>query len=104
MAQKWPWVTGAAIVTRRHLVHHPDEVEMKGRRKVRTDKWRIKELVIKEARAILTTRAVTNGRFLNIAAQSMLEEPVGLLAGSCGAQAGSPSNSYRRIGNESEEC
>lgn len=59
-----------------------DEVEMKGRRKVRTDKWQIKELVIKEARAILTRRTITDGRFLNIAAQSTLEEPVGLLAGS----------------------
>ncbi len=55
---------------------------MKGRRKVRTDKWQIKELVIKEARAILTRRTITDGRFLNIAAQSTLEEPVGLLAGS----------------------
>lgn len=54
---------------------------MKGRRKVRTDKWQIKELVIKEARASLASRAMTNGRFLNIAAQSSLEEPVGLLAG-----------------------
>ena len=59
-----------------------DEVEMKGRRKVRTDKWKIKAQVIREARATLATRAVTNGRFLNIAAQSLFEEPVGLLAGS----------------------
>lgn len=67
------------------LVILADEVEMKGRRKVRTDKWQIKEQVIKEARAILAARAITNGRFLNIAAQSTLEEPGGLLAGSCGA-------------------
>ena len=63
------------------LVVGANEVEMKGRRKVRTDKWQIKELVITEARASLASRAMTNGRFLNIAAQSSLEEPVGLLAG-----------------------
>lgn len=57
---------------------------MKGRRKFRTDKWQLKAQVIKEARAILASRAVTSGRFLDIAAQSTLEEPVGLLAGSCG--------------------
>ena len=49
---------------------------MKGRRKVRTDKWQFKEQVIKEARAILATRAVIGGHFLDLAAQSTLEEPV----------------------------
>ncbi|RMV06417.1 hypothetical protein ALP18_200223 [Pseudomonas amygdali pv. myricae] len=75
------------------LVIRADEVEMKGRRKVRTNKWQIMEQVIKEARAILASRSVTGGRFLNIAAQSTLEEPVGMLAGSRGAQAGTPSDS-----------
>lgn len=85
------------------LVIRADEVEMKGRRKVRTNKWQIMEQVIKEARAILAARSVTGGRFLNIAAQSTLEEPVGMLAGSRGAQAGTPSDSYKCIGTESEE-
>jgi hypothetical protein len=75
------------------LVFRADEVEMKGRRKVRTNKWQIMEQVIKEAGAILATRSVTGGRFLNIAAQSTLEEPVGMLAGSRGAQADTPSDS-----------
>ncbi len=61
---------------------------MKGRRKVRTNKWQIMEQVIKEARAILATRSVTGGRFLNIAARSTLEEPVGMLAGGRGVEAG----------------
>lgn len=61
---------------------------MKGRRKVRTNKWQVMEQVIKEARAILASRSVTGGLFLNIAAQSTLEEPVGVLAGCRNAQAG----------------
>ena len=78
------------------MVIRADEVEMKGRRKVRTDKWQIMEQVIKEGRAILATRSVTGGRFLNIAARSTLEEPVGMLAGTRGALAGSPSDAYKR--------
>lgn len=66
---------------------------MKGRRKVRTNKWQIMEQVIKEARAILATRSVTGGRFLNISAESTLEEPVGILAGSRSVEAGTQSGS-----------
>ncbi len=58
---------------------------MKGRRKVKTNKWQITDQIIKEARAILTSRASSNGRFLDIAARSTLEEPIGMLAGSRGA-------------------
>jgi hypothetical protein len=54
----------------------PMRLEMKGRREVRTDKWQITEQFIKEARAILARRAEISGRFLHIAAQSTLEEPV----------------------------
>lgn len=61
---------------------------MKGRRKVRTNKWQIMEQVVKEARTILATRSVTGGRFLNTTAQSTLQEPVGMLAGSRGVKAG----------------
>lgn len=70
-----------------------DEVEMKGRRKVITNKWQIMEQVIKEARAILATRSMTGGRFLNIAARATLEEPVGILAGSRNVQVGTQSDS-----------
>jgi hypothetical protein len=74
------------------LMIRADEVEMKGRRKVRTNKWQIMEQVRKEARTILANRSVAAGRFLNIAAQSTLEEPVGMLAGRRSAQAGTPSD------------
>jgi len=77
-----------------------DEVEMKGRRKVRTNKWEIKEHVIKEARAILASRSVTDGRFLNIEAQSTVEEPIGILAGTRGALASSTSDADKRNGSE----
>lgn len=79
------------------LVIRADEVEMKGRRKVRTNKWQMMEQVIKEARATLATRSVKGGRFLNIAAQSTLEEPIGILAGSRSVEAGtqSASQAYR---------
>lgn len=54
---------------------------MKGRRKAKTDKWLIRDHVIKEARAILTSKP-GNGRFLSIASLTVLEEPAGILAGS----------------------
>lgn len=55
---------------------------MKGRRKVRTDKWRLKEQFIQEARAVLASRPDVGSRFLRLAFQSMSEEPTGVLAGS----------------------
>jgi hypothetical protein len=54
---------------------------MKGRRKARTEKWKIMAQFVKAARAVIATRAETGGYFLRAAAQTTLEEPVGLLAG-----------------------
>lgn len=54
---------------------------MKGRRKAKTDKWRMRDQFIREARAVLTSKPDAGQRFLRIAAQTELEEPVGLLAG-----------------------
>lgn len=59
---------------------------MKGRRKIKTDKWLIKERIITDAREKLISRAGVIGRFLDIAAYSTLEEPTGLLAGGNGHQ------------------
>lgn len=55
---------------------------MKGRRKAITDKWLIRDQLIREARAILSSRSETGQRFLRLAEQTTLEEPVGILAGS----------------------
>lgn len=55
---------------------------MKGRRKVKTDKWLMRDHLIREARALLSSRSETGGRFLRLAAQTTLEEPAGKLAGS----------------------
>jgi len=54
---------------------------MKGRRKAKTDKWMLRDKFIREARASLSSRSGA-GRFLDIAAQTLLDEPVGILAGS----------------------
>ncbi|RML62246.1 hypothetical protein ALQ92_200069 [Pseudomonas syringae pv. pisi] len=53
---------------------------MKGRRKVRTDKWWLQEQFIKEARAVLAANP-NQGHFLQAAAQATCEEPTGILAG-----------------------
>jgi len=55
---------------------------MKGRRKAKTYKWRMRDQFIREARAILASKPDAGQRFLRITAQTELEEPVGLLAGS----------------------
>lgn len=57
-------------------------MQMKGRRKVKTDKWHMRDQFIREARAILASKPDAGQRFLRITAQTELEEPVGLLAGS----------------------
>jgi len=57
------------------------EVQMKGRRKAKTDKWLIRDRVILEARAVLSSRPDAGRRFLDIAAETMLDEPIGMLAG-----------------------
>lgn len=55
---------------------------MKGRRKVKTEKWRIKSKNEDSARKLLRGRAQTQGRFLDIAAQAGNRmEPAGRLAG-----------------------
>jgi hypothetical protein len=55
---------------------------MKGRRKIKTDKWLTRERIIKDAREKLISRTSIIGRFLDIAAHTTIEEPIGLLAGS----------------------
>ena len=54
---------------------------MKGRRKVRTDKWLMQDQFIKEARATLASKPDI-GRFIHAAAQAEVDEPIGILAGS----------------------
>lgn len=54
---------------------------MKGRRKVRTDKWLMQDQFIKEARATLASKSDV-GRFIHAAAQVEVDEPIGILAGS----------------------
>ncbi len=54
---------------------------MKGRRKAKTDKWMLRDQFIRKAKASLSARPGA-GRFLDIAAQTLLDEPVGILAGS----------------------
>lgn len=55
---------------------------MKGRRKVRTDKWWFQEHFIKEARAVLASKPELGRCFLRLAVQAVCEEPTGVLAGS----------------------
>mgnify|MGYP003365784124 FL=1 len=50
---------------------------MKGRRKIKTDKWLIQERMINDAREKLVSRAGVIGRYLEIAAYTTLEEPTG---------------------------
>lgn len=69
---------------------------MKGRRKIKTDKWLNQERIIKDAREKLVSRAGVIGRFLDIAALITLEEPTGLLAGAHGSLAQSTQNIYKR--------
>lgn len=55
---------------------------MKGRRKVKTDKWRTKLKYESAVRAILQGRTETEGRFIDIAARiGKRMEPVGRLTG-----------------------
>lgn len=60
---------------------------MKGRRKIKTDKWLIKERIVRDARERLISRAGATGHFLDVAVHSTLEEPTGLLAGGCARRA-----------------
>lgn len=53
---------------------------MKGRRKVKTDKWRLQEQFIKEARVALAAKS-NQGHFLQAAVRMTCEEPTGILAG-----------------------
>lgn len=53
---------------------------MKGRRKVRTDKWLMQDQFVKEARATLASKSDV-GRFIHAAAQAEVDEPIGILAG-----------------------
>ena len=56
---------------------------MKGRRKVRTDKWWLQEQFSIEARAVLASKQELGRRFLDVAVNTTCEEPTGILAGSC---------------------
>lgn len=53
---------------------------MKGRRKVRTDKWWLQEQFIKKAQAVLAAKP-NHGHFLQAAVQATCEEPTGILTG-----------------------
>jgi len=65
-----------------HISQSPTLTAMKGRRKVNTDKWRLKSENEGSARELLRGRAQTQGRFLDLAAQAGKGmEPVGRLAG-----------------------
>lgn len=69
---------------------------MKGRRKIKTDKWLIQERMINDAREKLISRAGVIGRYLEIAAYNTLEEPTGLLAGGHGPLTQSAPNIRKR--------
>jgi len=69
---------------------------MKGRRKNKTNKWLIQGQIIKDAREKLVFRVGVIGRYLEIAAHTTLEEPLGLLAGNHGAAAQSTQNLQKR--------
>ena len=69
---------------------------MKGRRKIKTDKWLIQERMINDAREKLVSRAGVIGRYLEIAAYTTLEEPTGLLAGGHGPPTQSTPNIRKR--------
>lgn len=71
---------------------------MKGRRKIKTDKWLSRERIIKNAREKLVSRAAVAGRFLEIAAHTTVEEPIGLLAGGHSLPTQSPPNIRKRKG------
>lgn len=73
---------------------------MKGRRKARTEKWKIIGQFVDEARAVFAIRAETDGHFLRVAASTTLEEPVGVLAGS--HRAVTKSSSYALKGDDVE--
>lgn len=54
---------------------------MKGLRKVKTNKWRMRDQFIREARAILASKPDAGQTFVLIASQTELEESGGLLSG-----------------------
>lgn len=55
---------------------------MKGRRKIKTDRWLLKSTIEDGAREILLARSEKQGRLLDIAAQSGKKmEPAGRLCG-----------------------
>lgn len=53
---------------------------MKGRRKVKTNKWHLAELFKTEAQHRLEARSLKANRFIDVACS--IDEPVGMLAGS----------------------
>jgi len=69
---------------------------MKGRRKIKTNKWLVQERIIKDAREKLISRVGVIGRYLEIAARTTLEEPTGLLAGGHGPATQSTPNIRKR--------
>lgn len=56
---------------------------MKGRRKVKTDKWSMMQQFIEEARSVLALRAARRGEALPLywPLETTVEEPVGMLTG-----------------------
>lgn len=73
---------------------------MKGRRKAKTDKWLLMAQFAKDARLILVHTASATTRLYPTAAQTTIEEPVGLLAGSREGLPQSASGARKRKGSE----
>ena len=67
---------------------------MKGRRKVKTYKWLMKQQFIEEARSVLARRAAA--RPLVLASQPTVEEPIGVLAGTRAVLPRSPTDGRKR--------
>ena len=69
---------------------------MKGRRKVKTYKWLMKQQFIEEARSVLARRASAQPLFL--ASQPTVDEPIGVLAGTQAVLPKSPTDGRKRKG------
>lgn len=79
---------------------------MKGRRKVKTDKWVMKQQLIEEARSVLARRAARRAarreeaQPLFRAPPTTVEEPIGMLAGTRAVLPKSPTDGRKRNGRK----
>lgn len=73
---------------------------MKGRRKVKTDKWLMKQQFIDEARSFLARRAALRAEAQPFfrAPPATVEEPIGMLAGSRAVLPKPPTDRRKRKG------